>query len=40
MNKYQQQYYAWLDRNGIKIVPEFDYDFECREWSCVKGGEG
>ena len=26
-------HYAWLDSNGIKLVPEFEYDFECREWA-------
>ena len=33
MNKYQQRYYAWLDANSIKIVHEFEYDFNCREWA-------
>ena len=33
MNKYQQIYYAWLDSQGIKLIPEFEYDFTCRKWA-------
>ena len=33
MNQHVNAYYAHLDAQDIKIVPEFEYDFECRGWA-------
>ena len=32
-NKCRKIYYAWLDSQKIKLVPEFEYDFNCNGWA-------
>lgn len=32
LNEYQRRYYAWLDSQGINLLPEFEYNFNCKGW--------